>query len=187
MWFKLLVIWTLLDIYAVFWTLVDLGLIKTYYYNLLLSCSVSICWNEARYKHQQLDKHAQFLHKSLHRWTHAVIKFGEHSSHVWEGDNRHALTVRLGGSCFIIIIIIIIIIRYRQVVRPHRLTCILKVYLSIRLLHLRGRDTQAGSMGTSNPYIQTMGPPSKIGNNVDILSSPLDPVCHHGDTLQPWS
>ena len=60
----------------------------------------------------------------------------------------------------------IIIIRYRQVVRPHRLPCFLKVYLSIRLLHLRGRDTQAGSMGTSNPDIPTMGPPSKIGNNV---------------------
>ena len=42
----------------------------------------------------------------------------------------------------------------------------MKVYLSIRLLHLKGRDTQVGSMGTSNPDIQTMGSPSKIGNNV---------------------
>ena len=68
----------------------------------------------------------------------------------------------------------------------------MKVYLSIRLLHLRGRDTQAGSMGTSNPDIQTIGPPSKIGNNVTEHSCGhielhRDPVYHHGDTLQPWS
>ena len=66
--------------------------------------------------------------------------------------------------------LVLIIIRFRQVVRPHRLPCILKVYLSIRLLHLRGCDTQAGSMGTCNPDIQIMGPPSKIGNNVTDLS-----------------
>ena len=67
---------------------------------------------------------------------------------------------------FFIHSILAIIIRYRQVVRRHRLPCILKVYLSIRILHLRGCDTQAGSLGTSNPDIQIMGPPSKIGNNV---------------------
>ena len=56
--------------------------------------------------------------------------------------------------CYLVTIIIthrqfdIIIIRYQQV-RPHRLPYILKVYLSIRLLHLRGRDTQAGGMGTT--------------------------------------
>ena len=43
---------------------------------------------------------------------------------------------------------------------------ILQVYRAIRFLHLRGYDTQAGSMGTNNPDIQTMRPPSKIGNNV---------------------
>ena len=80
----------------------------------------------------------------------------------------------------------------RQVVRPHRLPCILKVYLSISLFHLTGRDTQAGSMRKSNLDIQTMGPPSKIGNNVTHHSCGhielhLDPVRHHGDTLQPWS
>ena len=47
-----------------------------------------------------------------------------------------------------------------------QVTRILKVHLSIRLLHLRGRDTQAGSMGTSNRDIQIMGPPSTIGNKV---------------------
>ena len=66
---------------------------------------------------------------------------------------------------------IIIIIRHRQVVRPHRLPRILKVYLSICLLHLRGPDTQAGSMGTTNPDIHTMVPPSKIENNVTDHSS----------------
>ena len=87
---------------------------------------------------------------------------------------------------------LVIIIRYRHVVRPHRLSYILKVYLSIRHLHLRGRDTQAGSMRTSKPDIQKMGPPSKIGNNVtdhscEYFELHLDPVCQHGDTLQPWS
>ena len=84
-----------------------------------------------------------------------------------------------------------IIIRYRQVVRPHRLPCILKVYLSIRLLHLRGRDTQAGSMGTSNPDIQIMGPPSKIGNKVtdhscgyiEFASSSSLPPCRHTSAM----